>query len=409
MVDFRFRLVEDTYVVWVAGINRYIQLKEPAFRVFEQWARDIDKNDIANSCSSEYTLPYDESIRFVEEITGQIQMLFDALKLDSGVLPEITDPNQNTEYFSEHTYQIGGHEFRFIYRNEYLENLFHPLFCHQETEISPTNYTAFELFSNGNQDAFKVNDSAVHSFPVEEIDNFQGAVCMELLNVIHHMSTDEWMGVIHASAVTDGKGAVIFTAPSGSGKSSIALLMMMEGFNILSDDFVPIALHKPEIHHFPAGISVKKSGIPFLNEYIPQIFTKSHESNETEIYLPPPTGTGLLTNVTSKAIVFVNYDPETEYDLKRESNLEVMNHLIKQTWIAGTPEAAERFLDWYFNLPVYTLRYFNNKKAVEGIRELFDCEDCKMKSEEFKSHFKLTKMEFTGLLLEEKVPNGRMR
>ena len=60
----------------------------------------------------------------------------------------------------------------------------------------------------------------------------------------------------------------------------------------------------------------------------------------------------------------------------RESNLEVMNQLIKQSWIAGTPEAAECFLDWYFELPVYTLRYSNNRKAIEGIRELFVSEEC---------------------------------
>jgi hypothetical protein len=48
-----------------------------------------------------------------------------------------------------------------------------------------------------------------------------------------------------------------------------------------------------------------------------------------------------------------------------------MNQLITQSWIAGTPEAAEVFLKWYFNLPVYSLRYSNNTKAVEGLRGLF--------------------------------------
>ena len=372
MIDFRFVIEGDTYVVWLAGINRYLQLKEPAFRVFELWANGGDKTDIAKACSSQYSLQEDESIRFVEEITGQVQLLFNSILPGPGTQSAESNPPQSPGYYSDHTYQIGNHFFRFVYRNEYLEELFHPLFRHQEISFKEQDCTCFELFTCGNQDAFHVNDSPARFYPPEEIDAFQGAVYMEILNVIHGLKFTDWMGVLHASAVTDGKSAVIFTAPSGSGKSSIALLMMVNGFSILSDDFVPITMHEPEIYHFPAGISVKAGAIPFLKEYLPQLIPIDHAgSKETEIYLPHSGQTILLSSVTAKAIVFVNYNPEAEYELKRESNLEVMNHLIKQSWIAGTPEAAERFLAWYFKLPVYTLSYSDNRKAVEGMRELF--------------------------------------
>ena len=372
MVDFRFLLVEDTYVVWVAGINRYLQLKEPAFRVFEQWANRVDKRDIAKSCSAKYALPNDESKRFVDEITGQIQALFDSVHTVSGIQSVENYSSQSPEYFSDHTYQIGNHFFRFIYRNNYLEDLFHPLFCHQEIWTGNPNNTLFEIFNAGDRDALRVNDSPTRFYPVEEIDAFQGMIYMEILNAIHGMKTKDWMGVLHASSVTNGKSAVIFTAPSGSGKSSIALLMMANGFSIMSDDFVPVAQYDPEIYHFPAGISVKTGSIPFLQEYLPKLIPNNHScSSVTELYLPPLGETGILASVPAKAIVFINYNSEVEYDLKRESNLEVMNQLIKQSWIAGTPEAAERFLIWYFNLPVYSLSYSDNRKAVEGVKELF--------------------------------------
>ena len=372
MIDFRFHIEADTYVVWVAGINRYLQLKEPAFRVFEQWAKGRDKSGIIKTCSAQYSLPEEESIRFVDEITGQLDELFDAIRPEPGIQTTENNSLQSPEYHSDHTYQIGHHFFRFIYRNEYLKDLFHPLFSHHETSVNPAESTCFELYTTGDRDAFRVNDSIVRFYQLEEIDAFQGAVFMEILNAFHGMNIDDWMGVLHASAVTDGKSAVIFTAPSGSGKSSIALLMMVNGFRILSDDFVPIAMQEPEIYHFPAGISVKPGAIPFLQEYFPHLGSGSHKgSNETEVYLPPAGESGVLASVTAKAIVFVNYDPSTEYELKRESNLEVMNQLIRQSWIAGTPDASEKFLKWYFNLPVYTLRYSNNMKAVEGMRVLF--------------------------------------
>jgi hypothetical protein len=197
---------------------------------------------------------------------------------------------------------------------------------------------------------------------------------MEILNVIHGKYMHDWLGVLHASAVTDGQRAVIFAAPSGSGKSSIALLMMAEGYKLLSDDFVPVCLEEPEVYHFPSGISVK----PGISVSILQKITGStgpiHSpgDNEEEIYLPPKGESGLLASVRASAIVFVQYDPTVVYELKRESNLSVMNQLISQSWIAGTAEAAERFMAWYFNLPVYTLRYSDNRKAVEGVGEIFE-------------------------------------
>lgn len=370
MIDFRFHIEKDTYVVWLSGINRYLQLKEPAFRVFEQWAKDSCKSDIAKVCSVLYSLPEDESLRFVEEITSQVQSLFEINRPGSPIQSEENYFSLNPEFFSDHTYQIGNHFFRFIYLNEYLKDLFHPLFHHHETDAVAPVYTRFELFNEGGQDGFRIDNAEARFFLVTEIDGYQGAVFMEILNVIHHMNSSDWMGVIHASAATDGSNALIFAAPSGSGKSSIALLMMVNGFSILSDDFVPVAMREPEIYHFPAGISVKKSAVTFLHEYLPQL--NSAINNETEIFLPPAGETGILANVKTKAIVFVNYDPSTEYELKREPNLEVMNNLIKQSWISGSPEAAERFLDWYFKLPVYTLRYSDNGKAVEGMRGILE-------------------------------------
>jgi hypothetical protein len=369
LVDFKFHLQEDTYVLWIAGINRYLQLKEPAFRVFEQWAKGIDVVDIAKWCSTHYKLPDDESLHFVKEITSEISTLFEAEKQVRDLPEEDRAQVENPYYFIEYTYLMGNHSFKFIYRNEYLKELFHPLFQHHETNTNPDTLTTFDLYNKGNQDVFSLNDGPAKYFPVDEIDAFQGAVMMEILNAIHGKKMADWMGVLHASAVTDGKSAVIFTAPSGSGKSTIALLMIVNGFKILSDDFVPVAMQVPEIYHFPSGISVKKGAIPFLKEYLPQL--NEQIRNETEFYLPPSGEPGILTNVNAKAIVFVKYDPLVDFELKKESNLEKMNHFIKQSWIAGSPEAAEKFLGWYFNLQVYTLRYSNNFKAVEGIREIF--------------------------------------
>jgi hypothetical protein len=247
--------------------------------------------------------------------------------------------------------------------------LFHPLLLHHETEPGTGYSTCLELYTSGEQDAFRVSDSPARLYKPEEIDAFQGAVFMEILNAIHGKQMSDWMGVLHASAVTDGNKAVLFTAPSGSGKSTIAMLMMAQGYASLSDDFVPVAIQEPEVYHFPTGISVKPGAAALLKEQLPQLQRAAIPGEEMYV---APAGSNIHPSVPACAIVFVKYDPEVPFDLKREPNLGMMNDLIRQSWIAGTPEAAERFLDWYFNLPVYSLRYSDNKSAVEGLSKLFD-------------------------------------
>lgn len=373
MIDYRFCIEEGVYVVWIAGINRYMQLQEPAFRVFEFWASGSERMEIAKVCAERYGIQETESIGFVNEIIDKVQQLIDSKPADINQHTLENFTPEQPDYYSEYTYKVGDNVFRFIYRNGYLEDLFHPLFGHFVNPHIFTDITAtFELFTQNEMDILKVNEVTACAFPTGSIDLFQGTVYMEMLNIIYTMSLSDWMGVLHASAVTDGEKAILFTAPSGCGKSTIAMLMMAQGYASLSDDFVPVAIREPEVYHFPAGISVKPGAAALLKDQLPQLEQLQVNPVQGEEMYVAPASSNIQPNVPACAIVFVKYDPEVTFELKREPNLGMMNDLIRQSWIAGTPEAAERFLNWYFNLPVYSLRYSDNKSAVEGIIKLFD-------------------------------------
>ena len=43
---------------------------------------------------------------------------------------------------------------------------------------------------------------------------------MELLQKVHQKEEEEWLGVFHASALGDGKKAILFLGDSGNGKST---------------------------------------------------------------------------------------------------------------------------------------------------------------------------------------------
>jgi len=372
MIDYRFYSVDDVYVVWIAGINRYVQLLEPAFGVFGLWAKGTNKVAIADWCASRYSLSETDSLRFVDEIVSQVKLLMDSKPADKKGMVAGNPASAQPGYFTTYNYKVGIHVFRFIYRDSYLEDLFHPLFKHYITDNKSDEFTTtFELYSEKGTDILTVNEGAVFEFPAGAVDRYQGTVYMEMLNIIHGLQLPDWMGVLHASAVSDGEKAVIFTAPSGSGKSTIAMLMMAQGYASLSDDFVPVALRKPEVYHFPAGFSVKQGAVAMLKEQLPGLHQMAQGSETGEEVFVAPESRDIHPAMPACAIVFVQYDAEVTYELKRESNLAMMNDLIRQSWIAGTPEAAERFLDWYFNLPVYSLRYSDNELAVDGISKLF--------------------------------------
>lgn len=69
---------------------------------------------------------------------------------------------------------------------------------------------------------------------------------------------DKWLGVFHASAVSNGEKAVLFLGDSGNGKSTSLALLQANGFTCLADDFVPVDAEKRAVYSFPAAISIKR-------------------------------------------------------------------------------------------------------------------------------------------------------
>jgi len=365
-----------TYIVWLKAVNRYIQLKEPAFRVMEQWAQGNDINSVAELCAERYGLPYNEALRFVREITGEI----DTLLAPENIIPQSQVPGRThsplkTPY-SNRCYRINQKSVCFKFGTKELEDFFHPMWIYFEKDLAgdKTNAT-FELSQAGREYIFQLNGTVLKTFPQNKPEEFQGAVCLELVNLIHNKNMNEWMGVIHASAVTNGHKVLLFVAPPGSGKSSIAALMLAGGYGVLSDDFVPVALDEPEVYSFPAAISVKSTSLAFMKKHFPSLPDPDPESQDAsevyETYMPLPDHSIYSDSVKAKAIIFVQYDKKVKYKLSRVPNTKAMNDFLHQAWIADNPAAAECFMKWYFSLPVYTLRYSDNSRVVNEMEKLF--------------------------------------
>lgn len=374
-MTYTYRQIEDTFVVWYGPANRFMQLQEPAFRILEDWVHQFSESQIIRNCALQFELTLDEAQRFVREVTGKLQSLVCPMmddKMASDALQALPLPDQ--EVFSTKYYRINGKYFRFRYSDPGLEGLIHPGFCYLEHQAPEGEADhCFDLFFSGDQVFLQTDGSSTRQCPDSKPEQFVGLVNIQLLNCIHHAADADWMGAVHASAVTAGKGAVLFTAPSGSGKSTFAAMLMNQGYRVLSDDFSPISINQSKVFPFPEGISVKNRSLKALQAYFPSLATTGNglPPDVREVFLPIANDT-LPEASPVKAIVFLQYHPEVEVEFKKISNLEAMDRFLQQLWLPPTAQVASTFMDWYFQIPCYTLNYSDNTKAIETISNLFE-------------------------------------
>lgn len=375
-IEYRAKQSGDTYLVWLKTLNRYLNLEEPAYLVFKQFTEDLKTKDIIGNFAAEYKLPDAEAQRFVREIKYKFESLYQNHQEPEN--PQLYPPTPKLPFksHSEKNIKVAGKCFCFTFGNSLMEQYIFPYFSYLE---SPTDKPACNLhmkfLSFQGKVYMKVNQEELYAWPATQVYKLKGALFMQMLNKIHEGLNEEWMGVIHAASVSLGKRAVMFPARSGGGKSTLASLMMAHGCKLLSDDFTPIALNSGHIHAFPGSISLKAGSLPLMESYFPELvetrLNKSSSKGESIKFLNPHQPE-YLTNegYAVSAIVFVQYDSQKECNLERISNLAAINDFLTESWLPDDALVAEQFLNWFFDIPCYSLHYGNNPKAVDSILTL---------------------------------------
>ncbi|MFC2132919.1 hypothetical protein ACFLRG_03875, partial [Bacteroidota bacterium] len=216
------------------------------------------------------------------------------------------------QFISKKYYHFAGADFCFYYSHKRIEKMVHPLLSH--LEIGPTNSKChqFQLFRHNDLLYLRTNENF-----------FKGKVFLELLNKAYQKEENDWMAVMHGSAISDGKNSIIITGDSGKGKSTALAVLLANGFKFMSDDFVPVEAVSKEAYQFPTAISVKKGAVETLHHIYPELLEAEEfyyeDFDKTVRYLSPhlskePSHQSLPV----KAIVFVNYEPGAELEMSRK-------------------------------------------------------------------------------------------
>ena len=376
-MSYTARSAGDKKIVWLQPSNSYLLLEISAYTVFKGIMNRIDHHVIGEELSVSYDLPPAEALRYVEEIAVMIEKLSGQTTDVSGMASAFDHPYIAGPIHSLRHYKINGQRYAVEYATEHLENLVHPKFAYLECNAGREADHTFQLFQKDGQSVLRVNGEIIGHWLPDLEHYLSGKISMELVNRTYHKNEADWMGVFHASAISSQNKCLMFAGDSGSGKSTICAILMAAGFNLVADDFIPVDGLSGRVYPFPAALSVKKSALAPLMKLFPGLAEADEFSypamEKTVRYLPPELQPeNFQVGYPCKALVFVSYKEHSGMTLETLSKEISFQKLIPDSWISPLEANAERFLDWFLDLPCYQLTYSNSEEMVIAIQKLFN-------------------------------------
>jgi hypothetical protein len=377
MLKYLTTSLDGIYLVWMESCNQFIQLAEPAFRVFRLYANDTPIKSIVDECVTHYNLPENESFRFVNEMIDGIELQLQQKDNQRIVEKKYPDADFSFVPHSVKYYAVGDKCLKVSFENRLLEHYIHPLFCHLESEpIDISSKYTFELFYYQGLVTFRHNGQCVGQWPEDASAFIKGKFFIYFLNDIYNKTESDWMATLHASAVINGKKAIAFSASSGSGKSTLAAIMHANGYQLIADDFVAVDKISKCAHPFPVAMSVKDGSLDVLSEFYPSLkqgdsIPLSH--NRSGKYLTHEMALETYqTPLPVTDMIFVEYNPQVEFDLKPIKATEALQLIVDESWIQAESDSICEFMQWLAQTHFYRMRYSVNSKAIEAVKKIFE-------------------------------------
>jgi hypothetical protein len=279
--------------------------------------------------------------------------------------------------FIEESYRFTDKVVTIRFESEIIKSLVHPQIAHHAIESTTHNDVLFNVFKLADELHLLKNGVHIGSYKTQLFHFLQGKFALELTNTIHNANIDKWIATFHASTISNGKESIMIIGDSGNGKSTLSVLLMAHGYDILCDDFTPLYEDNLELYRYPAATSIKKGAFEALTPYLKDIeLLKTHTSGPKKVnikYVPPILSyESQAASFPCKKIVYVKYDGSKKDNLKLVSSEKVLETLIPDSWISPKESHALKFMNWFKNIECYQLNYNNNTFAISKFKELFE-------------------------------------
>ncbi|MGJ5642482.1 hypothetical protein [Formosa sp. S-31] len=361
--------VNDVTILWFETSNRYAIIANGLFYYIQLYFTSDSETAFIQHCIQESKLPTTQATTLLNDIKGFLKDLNRPLNSEEPY-PETTLTQQ---YLFTTYYRCLGFQFEINFESESLKEYIHPQIAHLETETNTNADFSFQINTKHSTLQLFKNKNFIKAFEQRYYNKLQGKFNMELLCSLYENTEHDWIGLLHASTISNGQSSVTLIGTSGSGKSTLTSLLAFNGYELMADDTTPILRENLHSYYFPGAISIKQGAFDILKPYAPQIdtlpscFLRSYKGPIKYLPTPEPTKTHLPCNT----VVLVNYQAKAETSLEALSIKEALEILIPDSWLSPKPENAKAFLNWISTLTCYKLTYSNNTEAIAVFSTIF--------------------------------------
>lgn len=368
---FLYKKIQDKTIVWSSSSNQYVIVENQTAAIIKRLGQEDAPKEISKDLAAQHSLP----ILNCKALVTQIQEgFFNPLEQQQhSKLKELKNTSIPLDFLVNKYYRINNIVIKAAFKSKLECQLVHPKFEH--LQVPPIKYdSCFEVFIKDDAIFLFVDNRFINAWASQDVHYFQGKFSMELIQQIHKKKEDKWMGIFHASAVSDAQNALLFLGDSGNGKSTSLALLQTHGFTCIADDFVPVALQNQEIYSFPAAISVKKSSLETLLPYYPELNKATEYDFKTTqkiVRYIKPNNSDYTRHLPCKGLVFIKFTKDAPTTCRQISKLEAFKLLVPDSWISPKKENAHAFLNWFEHLACYQLTYSNTKQMVAEVSKLF--------------------------------------
>ena len=234
----------------------------------------------------------------------------------------------------------------------------------------------FRMYQKNNALFLRAGNEILGQWTMKELHLFKGKLFLHCLNTLYQREEQDWLAMLHASAVSDGKSALLLAGNSGDGKSTALSILLGSGLKYITDDFVPLDAAQSFVFPFPVAISVKEGAFGTVEEFFPELKDIPKRAFKTKgesiKYLSPPKNSqDFFDGKPVKGIVFVEYKPGAKVELKEISKSEAFYRIVTESWVSPDRKNVALFLNWFKEMPCYKLSYSDNYAMVQKVSDLF--------------------------------------
>ncbi|WP_226789107.1 hypothetical protein [Polaribacter porphyrae] len=367
-----YKVIENKTITWFEDTNKYLVLENTTADIIKRLNKGVCVKEIAKSLSKKLNIPEGKSIDFILNLEKDILKPKTSKPID--IINDYRDIKRPNKYEFIKFYKVNDIVFKACFLSEKELSLVHPKFAHLSIKNVKHFDNELEVFIDHNYIFLYVNNTLIDSWSSQNMHYFQGKFSMMLIQKIHQKEEEKWMGIFHASAVSNQKKSILFLGDSGNGKSTSLALLQSSGLICLADDFVPIDSENQEVYSFPAAISIKKNSLEALLPIYPELETSAEyhfkRLNKIVRYLEP-NNTEFFSHLPCNDLVFIKYEKDSELIFKQISKIDAFQQLVPDSWLSPIKENAQTFLDWFSQLNCYQLQYSKNEEMIDTVQKLF--------------------------------------